>query len=300
MEQAKNIEIDVSENYKVFLKILIDMSAYPLYNAFCISGGNKLLTRASLILANRYQASKVNQDIHSFQDIQCILESLIYLRQTYIESFQEFESLVNSFIDAFDKGINRAANPKEESLLSNLESFLKYLKEDFFPPIKEDCLESYRTAPTEDYECLSTYDVNSKFQNIEGKILRLREKSNPMTEDEEYRIWREYLKVNNKPKLTGGYGRQEKLILGSKIYEFTDIEAAFKELSTTQKGKDLKARFKAYADMYKQATYNYHDEYIEANANNKTNIKKKVSKSISSNAEFNKYIPILLKELENK
>ena len=116
--------------------------------------------------------------------------------------------------------------------------------------------------------------------------------------EKELNSWKEYLEVNNKPKLTGGYGRQEKLRLGSKIYEFADIEAAFKKLSTTQKGKDLKARFKAYADMYqKGAVYNYHDEYIKAE--NKANIQKKVSKSISSNAEFSKFIPILLKEIKN-
>ena len=140
----------------------------------------------------------------------------------------------------------------------------------------------------------SSNDVSNKGVASEAKDRKKKNIIIAEIPEKELNNWKEYLNINNTPKLTGGYGKREDR---SEIYKFTDIKAAFERLSTKRTG-DLQAIFRAYADMYRNgASYNYHDKYIKAKKN--ATIKDKVSKSISSNAGFSKFIPILLKELEN-
>jgi hypothetical protein len=149
-------------------------------------------------------------------------------------------------------------------------------------------------------------DANTVIQNETQERQGFKSKQGSFNKDslnklseEELKTWKEYLKVNNAFRLVGGYGRQEDLTIGSKTYTFTDIKAAFEKLSNEQKGKDLQARFRAYADMYQAgAVYKYHDNSKKAIEKGRKNIEA-VSDSIHNNAGYKKFIPKLLKEIEN-
>lgn len=265
-----------------------------------------------------YEISNINPSdpdnrILNFQTLQSLLEMSLYhsdgeyqIRSFLfdIQNFPELDELIKNLLQSFDIALLQAGD-LINSNLSGIRDFEKFLKS-FCNNYIEETLKYFH----EDFSLLeknaqhtmtSIQDLDEFNNRVDCLLERFKEaKKNIIIAkipEKELNSWKEYLDVDNTPKLTGGYGRREDLIIGSKIYQFTDIQAACEKLSLSRRG-NLKARFRAYADMYqKGAVYNYHDEYIKAE--NKANIQKKVSKSISSNAEFSKFIPILLKEIKN-
>jgi hypothetical protein len=107
------------------------------------------------------------------------------------------------------------------------------------------------------------------------------------------KAFQDYLEIGNKGVIIGGYGQKKDLIINGETYKFDDTLQAFQRLSKQRKGKDLKAKFKAFADMYQKKVYCYHENYAKG-------LENKIQRSISANAGPNKFIPILLKELKNK
>jgi hypothetical protein len=266
-------------------------------------------------LINSFSQVSCRDRILSFQTLESLLKISLYFRKNGIENpnitnpyfniknHDQLNALIRNLTETYKYALMSCIENKILKRI-DLERILNFGR--FLEEFCHDCISKsielfkQNSDLKQVLEPVKSVTLLDDFKNDIKKILQsnFNQRLNETDKKEELKKWTEYLKVDNIPKLIGGYGRQEKLILGSKIYEFADIKAAFKKLSTTQKGKDLKARFKAYADMYqKGAVYKYHDEYIKAE--NQANIQKKVSKSISSNAEFSKFIPILLKEFEN-
>lgn len=266
-------------------------------------------------LINSFSQVSCRDRILSFQTLESLLKISLYFSQNGIENpnitnayfniknHDQLNALIDNLTETYKYAFRSCTENKNLKRidLERILNFGRFLKE-FCRDCISKSIELFKQNGDlkQVLEPVKSLTLLDNFENYIKKILQsnFNQRLNETDKQEELRSWKEYLKVDNSPKLTGGYGGEEDLIIRSKTYKFTDIKVAFEKLSTERIG-DLQAIFRAYADMYKKgAYYNYHDTYIKAKKN-KATIKDKVSKSISSNAGFSKFIHILLKEFEN-
>ena len=318
IEQLDNARVgpdkEISEAYEEFLKIFISNSKKRVLE---ICHPDLGLTQ-TWQLSHKYLPEKVNINLSYHDRVDCIysvkyierlLNNYLLEKPISINSADSFNDLVKDFIRAFKRGVDGLKNmdlTNQKILLDDLRSFLGYLKKDFLSTILNKCIKTFQNEPTEDYDSLLKYGLDSQFQQIEEQLSDLIQSSNlnERFNKEDLEKLSQYLKYERR-RLQGEYGQSKPFQCSSgESITVEEFQKQFKSLSEDNtKTEALRIKALAYSDLYKKCFKEYARElgFITQDKITNATTTKSDSNLIASVRNINlekQLIPVLVKQFE--